>query len=176
MYTALQKDENLDRDKKEVQNLIRAVENRARHIPKYKRNYDYNAFRDLYKVIVECGRKLKINPKHLSYNSLYHDLKDKVGNPNSNWFGHTYFAADLDNNPQTEDSTGILDRYKRLVELDAVSVLNDMHSFERTAHALFPDPAIYAAFKGTEDTKWIVEYRKDYPNAYLPTLQQTLRK
>jgi hypothetical protein len=77
-------------------------------------------------VIVEGGHKLKINPKHLSYNSLHHDLKDKVGNPKSKWFGHTYFAAELNDNPQTEDNTGILDRYKRLVELDAVSVLNDI--------------------------------------------------
>jgi hypothetical protein len=53
-------------------------------------------------------------------------LKDKVGNPKSKWFGHTYFAADLDNDPHTEDNTGILDQYKRLVELDEVSVLNDM--------------------------------------------------
>jgi UDP-N-acetylmuramyl tripeptide synthase len=87
----------------------------------------------------------------------------------------------LDNNPHTEDNTGILDRYKRLVELDAVIVLNDMQSFERTARALFPDPAIYAAFKGIEEAKimkgfmrlpyeeraqykhnpqsWIIEYR-----------------
>jgi hypothetical protein len=125
-------------------------------------------------------------------------LKDKVGNPKSKWFGHTYFPADLDNDPHTEDNTGILDRYKRLVELDAVSVLNDMQSFERTARALFPDPGIYAAFKGTEEAKimkgfmrlpyeerekykhnpatWIVEYRRDHPNVFLPTLQQTLRK
>jgi hypothetical protein len=70
MYAALEKDENLDRDKKEVQNLMGAVENRARHVPTYEQNYDYNAFRDLYKVIVEGGHKLKINQKHLSYNSL----------------------------------------------------------------------------------------------------------
>jgi hypothetical protein len=87
-------------------------------------------------VIVDGGHKLKINPKHLSYNSLHYDLKDKVGNPKSKWFGHTYFAADLDDNPHTEDNTGILDRYKNLVELDAVSVLNDMQSLERTARAI----------------------------------------
>jgi hypothetical protein len=149
-------------------------------------------------VKVEGEHKLKINPKHLSYNSLNHYLKDKVGNPNSKWFWHTYFAADLDENPQIEDYTGILDRYNLLVELNAVSVLNDMQSFERTARAMFQDPAIYAEFKVTEETKimkgflqlpydeswkykynpatWIVEYRKDYPNVYLPTLQQTLRK
>jgi hypothetical protein len=104
----------------------------------------------------------------------------------------------LDNNPHTEDNTGILDRYKRLVELDAVIVLNDMQSFERMARALFPDPAIYTAFKGIEEAKimkgfillpyaereqykhnpatWITEYRKEHQNAFLPTLQQTLRK
>jgi hypothetical protein len=104
----------------------------------------------------------------------------------------------MDDNTQTEDNIGILDRYKGVVELDEVSVVNDMQSFERTARAIFPDPAIYAAFKVTEEAKimkgfmqlpygerakykdnpatWIVEYRKDHPNAYLPTLQQTLRK
>jgi hypothetical protein len=198
MYGMLQSDDRLDKKDKKVQNLMRAVENRVRNVPRHEQNYDYNAFRNLYKVIVEGGHKLKINPKHLSYNSLHHDLKDKVGNPNSKWFVHRYFAADLDDDPHTEDNTGILDRYKRLVELDAVSVLNDMQSFEKTARALFPDPAVYAAFKGTEEAKimkgfmrlpyaerdkydhnpakWIVEYRKEHPNAFLPTLQQTLRK
>jgi hypothetical protein len=38
MYVALEKDENLDRDKKEVQNLMRAVENRAIHVPKHEMN------------------------------------------------------------------------------------------------------------------------------------------
>jgi hypothetical protein len=153
MYGMLQSDNNLNKSDKKVQNLMRAIENRVRHAPRHEQNYDYNAFRDLYKVIVEGGPKLKINPKHLSYNSLHHDLKDKVGNPNSKWFGHTYCAADLHDDPHTEDNTGILDRYKRLVELHAVSVLNDMQSFERTGRALFPDPAIYAAFKGTEEAK-----------------------
>jgi hypothetical protein len=175
-----------------------AVQNRARHVPKHEQNYDYNAFKDLYKVIVEGGHKLKINQKHLSYNSLHYDMRKNVIDPKSKYFGYTYFAADLDDNPQTEDNTGILDRYKRLVELDGVSVLNDMQSFEKTARALFPDPAIYAVFKGTEEARimkgfmqlpyaereqykhnpatWIVEYRKEHPNAFLPTLQQTLRK
>jgi hypothetical protein len=198
MYKKLEEDKDLDHGKKEVQNLMWVVQNRARHVPKHETNYDYNAFKDLYKVIVEGGHKLKINPKHLSYNSLHHDMRKKVIDPKSKYFGYTYFAADLDDNPQTEDNTGILDRYKRLVELDAVSVLNDMQSFERTARALFPDPAIYAAFKGTEEARimkdfmqllyeerehykhnpatWIVEYGKDHPNAYLHTLQQTLKK
>jgi hypothetical protein len=57
---------------------------------------------------------------------------------------------------------------------------------------------MYAAFKGTEEAKimkgfmrlpyeerehykhnpatWILDYRKEHPNAFLPTLQQTLRK
>jgi hypothetical protein len=39
------------------------------------------------------------------------------------------------------------------VELDAVSVLNDRQSFERTASAMFPDPAIYTAFKLTQEGK-----------------------
>jgi hypothetical protein len=158
MYKKLEEDKDLDHGKKEVQNLMLAVQNRARHVPKHEQNYDYNAFRDLYKVIVEGGHKLKINPKHLSYNSLHHDLKDKAGNPNSMWFGHTYFAADLDNNPHTKNNTGILDRYKRLMELNAVSMLNDMQSFERTARALFPDPVIYAAFKGTEEARIMKDY------------------
>jgi hypothetical protein len=63
---------------------------------------------------------------------------------------------------------------------------------------MFQDPEIYAALKGTEEAKimkgfmrlpyeerdqyghnpatWILEYRKEHPNAFLPTLQQTLRK
>jgi hypothetical protein len=92
MYKALEEDKNLDYGKKEFVNLMGAVRNRATHIPKHEENYDYNAFRDLYKVIVEGGYKLKINPKYLSYNSLhYHyDLKKKVGNPNSKLFGHRY--------------------------------------------------------------------------------------
>jgi hypothetical protein len=198
MYAVLEKDDTLDKKDKGVQNLMYAVQNLARHIPKHQTNYDNNAFRELYKVIVEGGHKLKINSKHLSYRSLHHDLKDKVGNPNSKCFGYTYCAVDMDDNLQTEDNTGIIDRYTCLVELDVVSVLNDMQSFERTARALFPDPPKYAAFKITEEAKimkgflqlqyeetakykhnpatWIVEYRKNHPKVYLPTLQQTLRK
>jgi hypothetical protein len=80
-------------------------------------------------------------------------LKDKLIDTNSKLFGHTYFAGDLDDNPHTEDNTGILDRYRRLVELDAVSVLNDMKSFERTVCVIFPDSMIYVAFKVTEEPK-----------------------
>jgi hypothetical protein len=84
------------------------------------------------------------------------------------------------------------------VELDVVSVLNDRQSLERTGFAIFPDPEIYAVFKVIEYAQimkgflqllyeertkfkpnpatWIVEYRKEHPNSFLPTLQQTLRK
>jgi hypothetical protein len=48
----------------------------------------------------------------------------------------------MDDNPRTEDNTGILDRYKPLVEL-----------FERTVCVLLSDPAIYTAFKGREEAK-----------------------
>jgi hypothetical protein len=57
---------------------------------------------------VEGGHKLKINQKHLSYNSLHYDLKKKVGDPRSKWHRYTYFAADMDDDPKTEDNTGIL--------------------------------------------------------------------
>jgi hypothetical protein len=62
---------------------MRTVQNRARHIPKCDVNYDYDAYTQLYKVLVEGRHNLKINLKYLSYNSLHHDLKDKVGDPNS---------------------------------------------------------------------------------------------
>jgi hypothetical protein len=109
MYKALEEDKSLDHGKKEVVNLMRAVQNRATHLPKHEEIYDYNAFRDLYKVIVEGGHKLKINLKHLSYNRLHHDMRKKVIDPKSKCFEYTYFVADLDDNPQTEDNTGILD-------------------------------------------------------------------
>jgi hypothetical protein len=32
---------------------MHAVENRTGNVPTHEQNYDYNAFRDLYKVIVE---------------------------------------------------------------------------------------------------------------------------
>jgi hypothetical protein len=43
MYGMLQSDNNLDKSKKEVQNLMRAIENRTRHVPKHEEKYDYHA-------------------------------------------------------------------------------------------------------------------------------------
>jgi ribosomal protein S15P/S13E len=147
MYEWLENDDSLDKKDKRVQNLMRVMQNLAKHVKKHEKNPDYEVMRHLYKVLVEGGHKLKINPKHLSYNSLHYDLKKKVGDPRSNWHRHTYFAADMDDDPHTEDNTGILNEYNELVELDGVSAENDLQSFERTAHAMFPDPSIYAAFK-----------------------------
>jgi hypothetical protein len=81
MYDWLEADKTLDKQDKGVQNLMRAVQNRARHVRKHEKNPDYEVMRHLYKVLVEGGHKLKINPKHLSYNSLHYDLKKKVGDP-----------------------------------------------------------------------------------------------
>jgi hypothetical protein len=105
----------------------------------------------------------------------------------------------MDDDPHTEDKTGILNEYNELVELDGVSAENDLQSFERTAHAMFPDPSIYVAFKassqegkvmkgffkqpyevrasfGLDPNKWVADLRKEYQNAYLPTVQQICRK
>jgi hypothetical protein len=122
-------------------------------VKKHEKNPDYEAMKHLYKILVEGGHKLKINPKHLSYNSLHYDLKKKVGGPRSKWHRHTYFAADMDDDRKTEDNTGILNEYNELVELDGVSAENDLQSFERTAHAMFPDPSVYAAFKASQEGK-----------------------
>jgi hypothetical protein len=69
--------ENPDLDKKDkgVQNLMHAAQNWARHVKKHEKNPDYKAFRHLNKILVEHGHKLKIKPKHLSYNSLHYNLK-----------------------------------------------------------------------------------------------------
>jgi hypothetical protein len=181
-----------------VENLMRAVQNRVRHVKKHEKNPDYKAFRHLYKILVEGGHKLKINPKHLPFNSLHHDLKGKVGDPRSKYHRNTYFAANMDDDLQTEDNTGILNEYNELIELDGVSVENDLQSLERTAHAMFPEPSVYAAFKasqagkvmkgffkqpyevrkefGMDHQRWVTGMRKTYPNAYLPTVQQICRK
>jgi hypothetical protein len=73
-----------------------------------------------------------------------------VEDPRSKWHSHTYFAADMDDDPKTEDNTGILNEYNELVELDGVSAENDLQSFERTAHEMFPDSSVYAAFKASQ--------------------------
>jgi hypothetical protein len=197
MYDCLDKDESLDKKDKKVQNMMRAVQNQARHVKKHEKNSDYEAMRHLYKILVEGGHKLKINPKHLSYNSN-HDLKGKVGDPRSKYHRYTYFAANMDDYLRTEDNTGILDENNELVKLDGVNVVNDLQSFDRTAHAMFPDPSIYAAFKaaqagkvmkwffkqsyevrrefGLDPEKWVSDLRKTYPNSYLSTVQQICRK
>jgi hypothetical protein len=41
MHDWLEKDERLDKTNKEVQNLMRAVQNRARHVRKHEKNPDY---------------------------------------------------------------------------------------------------------------------------------------
>jgi hypothetical protein len=177
---------------------MRAVQNRARYVKKYEKNPDYEVMRHLYKELVEGGHKLKINPKYLSYNSLHYDLKKKVGDPRSKWHRHTYFAADTDYNPRTEDNTGVLNEYNELVELDGVSAENNLQNFERTSNAMFQDPTVYAAFKQSQEVKvmkgffkqpyevraefgldpqrWVTDLRKTYPNEYLPTVQQIYRK
>jgi hypothetical protein len=129
MYDLLDKDERMDKTDKGVQNLMRAVQNRERHVRKHEKNPDYEVMRHLYKVLVEGGHKLKINPKHLSYNSLHYDLKKKVEDPKSKWHRHTYFAADMDDDPKTEDNMGILNEYNELGELDGVSAENDVQNF-----------------------------------------------
>jgi hypothetical protein len=167
-------------------------------VRKHEKNPDYEAMKHLYKILVEGGHKLKFNPKHLSYNSLYYDLHKKVGDPRSKYHRNTYFAADMDDDDRTEDNTGILNENNELIELDGVSVENDVQNFERTAHAMFPDPSMYSAFKasqkgkimkgffkqpyevrkeyGLDPEKWVADLRKEYPNAYLPTVQQICRK
>jgi hypothetical protein len=198
MYDWLDKDETLDKQDPGVQNLMRAVQNRARHVMKHEKNPDYEMMRHPYKVLVEGGHKLKINPKHLSYNFLHYDLRKKVGDPRSKRHRHTYFAVNMDDDDRTEDNTGVLNEYNELVELDGVSAENDLQSFERTAHAMFPDPSVYATFKasqggkvikgffkqpyvvrkefGLDPDKWVADLRKTYPNTYLPTVQQICRK
>jgi hypothetical protein len=64
-----------------------------------------------------------------------------------------YFAADMDDNPNAED----------------------IQSFERTGRVMFPDPAIYAAFKVTKEARIMkgfmqlrYEERLKYKNHQLP--------
>jgi hypothetical protein len=102
---------------------------------------------------VEGGHKLNFNPKHLSYNSLHYHLKDKVGDPRNKYHRNTYFAANMDDDDRTEDNTGILNENNELMELDGVGVENDLQNFERTAHVMFPDPSVYAAFKASQAGK-----------------------
>jgi hypothetical protein len=75
----------------------------------------------------------------LSYNSLHYDLKGKEEDPRSKWHRHThtYFAADMDDDPHTEDNTWILNEMNEFVELDVVSVENNLQSFERMGRATF---------------------------------------
>jgi hypothetical protein len=191
MYDWLENDDSFDKKDKRVQNLIGAVQNRARNVKKHEKNPDYESFRHLYKILMEGGHKLKINPKHLSYNSLHYDLKKKVGDPK-------YFAVNMDDDPRTEDNTGILNENNELVELDGVNVENNLQSFGKTARTMFPDPSVYAAFKQSQEAKvmkrffkqpyevrnefwldpqkWVTDLRKTHPNAYLPTVQQICRK
>jgi hypothetical protein len=68
-----------------------------------------------------------------------------VGDPRSKYHRHTYFAANLNDDPKTEDNPGILNENNELVELHAVSVKKDIQIFERTARAMFPDPTIFVA-------------------------------
>jgi hypothetical protein len=104
----------------------------------------------------------------------------------------------MDDDPNTEDNTGILNENNELVELDGVSAENDLQSFERTYRAMFPDPTVYVPFKASQEAKvmkgffkqpyevrtefgldpqrWVTDFRKTYPNAYLPTVQQICRK
>jgi hypothetical protein len=108
MYDLLDKDESLNKSDKGVQNLMRAVQIRARHVKKVEKNPDYEAMRHLYKILVEGGHKLKSNQKHLSYNSLHYDWTGKVGDPRSKYHRNTYFAANMDNDYRMEDNTGVL--------------------------------------------------------------------
>jgi hypothetical protein len=153
MYDLLEADKTLDKGDKGVQNLMRAVQNRGRYVRKHEKNPDYEAMKHLYKRLVEGGHKLKFNPKHLSYNSLHYNLKGKVGDPRSKYHRNTYFAANMDDDDRTEDNTGILDENNELIELDWVSVKNDLQNFERTAHAMFPDPSVYTAFVPSQEGK-----------------------
>jgi hypothetical protein len=82
MYDWL-KNSNLDKIDQGVENLMHAVQNQTRHVRKFEKNPDYEVMRHLYKILVEGGHNLKINPKHLSYNFLHYDLKGKVGDPRS---------------------------------------------------------------------------------------------
>jgi hypothetical protein len=160
MYDWIDKDECLNKADKEVQNLMRAVQNRARHVRKVEKNPDYEAMRHLYKILVEGGHKLKINPKYLSYNSLHHDLKEKVGDPRSKWHRNTYFGANMDDDDRTEDNTGILNENNELIEQDGVSIKNDLQSFERTSCAMFPDPSVYEAFVASQAEKVMMGFFK----------------
>jgi hypothetical protein len=161
-----------------------AVQNMARQILKHQKNYDNDVYRHLYKILVEGMHKLKINPKHLPYNSIHHDLKTKVENPKSKCQRHMYLGASMDGNLKTENNRRILNEINRLVELNAVSVFNHRQNFEGKAPAMFPDPALYPAFKITQEGKvmksfmkqlydvgkkyglypqaWIVEHRKEH--------------
>jgi hypothetical protein len=59
----------------------------------------------------------------------------------------------MDDNDRTEDNTGILNENNELIELDGENVKNDLQNFERTAHAMFPDPSVYAAFAASQEGK-----------------------
>jgi hypothetical protein len=78
----------------------------------------------------------------------------------------------MDDDDRTEDNTGILDENNNLIELDGVSVENDVQNFER----FFKQPYEVRKQYGLDPDKWVADLRKEYPNAYLPTVQQICRK
>jgi hypothetical protein len=84
---------------------------------------------------------------------MHYHLKEKVGDPNSQWFMNKFSTADMDEDRKMEDNTGILEENNWLVELDVVSLVNDRQSFERMGYAMFANHAIYTVFKITQEAK-----------------------
>jgi hypothetical protein len=170
----------------------------ARQIPKQEKNYDYDVYRHLYKVPVEDRHKLKINPKYLSYNSIHHHLKEKVGDRTASGTSRSTLRP-IYTKIRRRRTIRVYIRQKQLSDGAGRSDNSERQAeFREDGPRDVLRPGICAALKITQEVRvlkglmkqrydvrkkynldlgvWIVDYRKQHPNTYLPTLQQTFRK
>jgi hypothetical protein len=140
------------------------------------------------------------NPRYATYNSLIYAIGDGFKNPKSKWFGLHVLTGDFDSNPDTMIDVVVLDDKNRLKIVNGWSIVLKMEQIlrDRVARSAFLDPNMYNAFKGTEarrkmggflklpkaerveydddPNEWAKVYEEDHPGAFLPSLQQTIRK
>jgi hypothetical protein len=143
---------------------------------------------------------LVYNPRYATYNSLIYLIGDGFTNPKSKWFGSHILTGDFDNNPNTMIDVVVLNSKNQLWIVNGWIVVLKMEKIlrDRVARSAFPDPKLYNAFKGTEGWRkmggflklsraerdeyqgdpnaWAEMYREDHPGAFLPSLQQSIRK
>jgi hypothetical protein len=131
---------------------------------------------------------------------LIYAIGDGFTNPKGKWFGCHVLTGDFDNNPNTMIDVVVLNSKNQLWIVNGWMVVLKMGHIlrDRVARFAFPDPKLYYSFKGTEDWRkmggflklskaerveygddpnsWAEVYREDHPGAFLPSLQQSIRK